>query len=163
MTRFLLLLVAIFSVTSPAAHAKNASVGQIAVQHAWAPATPDGFQPKRSEWDPDLLGEVYLTIANAGAEDRLVVVATDPGIADSVELRRHKVDHGVMQIDAIDGGIVLPGGQTLDLPHEGIHVILTGLKAPLEIGEHMPLTLTFEKAGRLTVDLVVAASSADRP
>ncbi|MGV1761757.1 copper chaperone PCu(A)C [Rhizobium sp. A22-96] len=158
-----LVFAAAFAITPLAADAQNATGGQITIPHAWSHATPPGFQPKTSEWDLDLLGEAYLTIVNAGTDDRLIAAAVDPAIADSVALNRVKVDRGVMQIDAIDGGLVVPAGQTLELSREGIHVVLTGLKAPLRDGEHVPLKLIFQKAGTLTVDLAVTASDTVAP
>ena len=37
----------------------------------------------------------------------------------------------------------------------GLHIMLMELKEPLTAGKHLPLTLTFEKAGKIEVEIVV--------
>ncbi len=54
-------------------------------------------------------------------------------------------------LPAID---VKSGGQTT-LGPGGFHVMLISLKQPLKEGESFPLTLTFEKAGKLDVSVKV--------
>jgi periplasmic copper chaperone A len=41
----------------------------------------------------------------------------------------------------------------------GLHVMLLDLKAPLKEGEHFPVTLTFEKAGQVTISVAVRRSA----
>jgi len=59
-------------------------------------------------------------------------------------------------VSAID---VKPRGQMMLKPG-GLHVMLIGLKQPLKVGESFPLTLTFEKAGKLDVTVTVEKSAA---
>jgi periplasmic copper chaperone A len=40
------------------------------------------------------------------------------------------------------------------------HVMMIGLKKPLTVGEKIPLTLTFEKAGNISVTVPVQAMGA---
>jgi len=55
----------------------------------------------------------------------------------------------------VEEGFAVPAGETLMLARGGKHVMLMGLTAPLENGATVPLTLTFEKAGDITIDVVV--------
>ena len=45
----------------------------------------------------------------------------------------------------------------------GTHLMLMGLAAPLKEGGSFPLTVTFEKAGTMTIEVQVAPLGADAP
>jgi copper(I)-binding protein len=57
----------------------------------------------------------------------------------------------------------IPAKESVTLSPEKTHVMLMGLKAPLKKGEHISLTLTFEKAGDVKVDVPVAGVAANAP
>ena len=56
-----------------------------------------------------------------------------------------------------DDGLALAAGVTLTLQPRGYHLLLIGLKAPLVVGDRVPVTLIFEQAGSLAVELTVEA------
>ena len=90
----------------------------------------------------------YLSIANHGAmADRLLAV--ESSLARKTELHTMEVKNGVMKMRQIDGGIAIPAGKTIQLAPGGFHVMLIGLKAPLNGGENYQVTLVFEKAGKV--------------
>lgn len=62
---------------------------------------------------------------------------------------------GVMRMRQLEGGVPLPAGETVKLEPGGLHVMLIGLKQPLTEGQTLPLTLTFEEAGTLEVELAI--------
>lgn len=64
--------------------------------------------------------------------------------AGVVEIHEMKMDGGVMKMRAIPGGLELPAGRTVELKPGGYHVMLMDLKAPLEVGSVVPMTLTFK-------------------
>ena len=102
-------------------------------------------------------GAAFMDIKNGGAADRLV--AASAGVSKSVELHTHIKEGEVMkmrQVEAID----VPAGGMVHLKPGGLHVMFIGLKAPLKEGETFPLTLTFEQAGDMTVDVDVKAPGA---
>ncbi len=122
-------------------------VGGIAVEHPYARATLPG-QPT---------GGAYLRLENKGAADRLVSVKA--AVSQSVELHTSSMDGDVMrmrQVDAID----VPSNKTIVLEPNGTHIMLVGLKAPLKRGDSFPMTLKFEKAGEVVVDVKVQAVTA---
>ena len=91
---------------------------------------------------------VYLSITNHGAmADRLL--AAESSLSRKTELHTMEVTNGVMKMRQIDGGIAIPAGKTIQLAPGGFHVMLIGLKAPLNAGEHYRVTLVFEKAGKV--------------
>ncbi len=100
-------------------------------------------------------GAVFFEIENHQTDDdRLIGVASDA--AERVELHTHKEDaNGVMQMMEVPEGFVVPGNGTHALSRGGDHVMMMGLKAPLNTGDTVTLTLTFEKAGKVTVEVPV--------
>lgn len=98
-------------------------------------------------------GGAFLSIENAGAQpDKLLRASGD--IADKVEIHNHIKDGGIMRMRAVDG-IDLPAGGKVVLAPGGYHLMLLGLKKKLVEGERFPLTLEFEKAGKITVEIAV--------
>ena len=90
----------------------------------------------------------YLSITNhGGMADRLLAV--ESSLARKTELHTMDVTNGVMKMRQIDGGIAIPAGKTIQLAPGGFHVMLIGLKAPLNADENYQVILTFEKAGRV--------------
>lgn len=127
-----------------AAHAHDYKIGAITIDRPYARATLPG-QPT---------GGAYLRLDNRGPADRLLAAKCD--IARSVELHEMKMEGDVMrmrQLDAID----VPSNQATVLKPGGLHVMLMGLKAPLKEGQRFPMTLKFEKAGEVKVEVSVDA------
>ncbi|MGB8862115.1 MAG: copper chaperone PCu(A)C [Ilumatobacteraceae bacterium] len=58
---------------------------------------------------------------------------------------------GMRPVDAIE----LPAGVAVELKPGGYHIMLIDLAKPLEVGTTLKLTLTFEKAGDITIDVPV--------
>ncbi len=99
-------------------------------------------------------GAAFMQIINHGEADRLTG-ASSPA-ADLVQLHTHmESDDGVMQMMHVEEGFDLPAEDTLSLERGGKHVMLMGLTAPLEQGATVPVTLTFEKAGDMVLDVPV--------
>ena len=59
--------------------------------------------------------------------------------------------------------VPVPAGETIKLAPGGYHGMLMGLTAPLKEGERYPVTLTFERAGEVTVDVEVVSMRAEGP
>jgi hypothetical protein len=94
-------------------------------------------------------GAAYLTVRNGGdAADRLVGVASE--VADRAALHSSVVQDGVMRMRPVDAVEVPAGGEAV-LEPGGLHVMLIGLKAPLEEGDSFALRLVFEDAGEVEV------------
>ena len=94
----------------------------------------------------------YLTVKTMGAPDRLIGAESDA--ARKVELHRSYKQDGVMRMEPIEGIPVEPGAPAV-LEPGGAHVMLMGLVAPLQAGTEIALTLTFEKAGDVTLSVPV--------
>lgn len=102
----------------------------------------------------------YLSIHNAGpGADRLLSVSTPA--ARSASLHSTSMAGGVMRMRPA-GAQDIGQGQMLQMKSGGLHVMLTGLKAPLRAGQRLPLVLRFQRAGlvRASVPIQLQASDA---
>ncbi|MGX9964472.1 copper chaperone PCu(A)C [Roseomonas sp. F4] len=107
------------------------------------------------------VGAGFLTLRNSGAAaDRLVSARAD--IARVVELHTHLHEGGVMRMRPVEA-IELPAGETVTLQPGGLHLMLIDLKQPLNQGERVPVTLVFERAGEVQVQLAVQSAGARGP
>lgn len=100
-------------------------------------------------------GAAFMVIHNeGGAVDRLVAVSSDA--AARVELHTHQEDaNGVMRMLHVEKGFELPADGEIVMKRGGKHVMLMGLTAPLEQGAAVSITLTFENAGDVVVEVPV--------
>ncbi|MDB5854967.1 MAG: rane protein [Herminiimonas sp.] len=101
-----------------------------------------------------LTGAAYLSIENTGqSADRLLSVSTQA--ARSATLHTMTMDGNIMRMREADAMTIKPGATVVMKPGMGFHIMLTGLKSPLKVGDRFPITLTFEKNGKLEVTVVV--------
>jgi copper(I)-binding protein len=129
---------------SVTAHAHEYDLGSLHIGHPYARATVPG-QPG---------GGAFLSIENKGKEaDKLIGVSSS--VAKSTEIHTMAMDGNVMKMREV-GEIDLPPASTVDMkPGHGYHVMLIGLNQPLKAGDKFPLTLTFQKSGKIEVSVVV--------
>ncbi len=103
-------------------------------------------------------GAGYLTIRNAGAEADRLLSASSPA-APRMELHTHIREGDVMRMRPVND-IPVPAGQTVQLQPSGLHLMFIGLSDELRQGSTIPVTLVFERAGAVTVQLEVRAAGA---
>lgn len=100
------------------------------------------------------VGAGYLSITNAGGSaDRLISASSE--IAPAVELHTMTTEGGMMKMEQLKDGIVLPPGETVTLAPGGLHIMFIGPNQPFVEGECVALTLKFEQAGDLPVMLKI--------
>jgi copper(I)-binding protein len=73
------------------------------------------------------------------------------------------MNNGVMRMRPVDGGLTIDPGKTVKLAPSGYHLMIMDLKSPLKQGDKLPLTLQFEKAGKVAVTLDVQGVGAQGP
>ncbi|WP_245906191.1 copper chaperone PCu(A)C [Teichococcus aestuarii] len=130
----------------PAA-AHSYALGDIEIGHPWSRAAP-----------ANITGAGFMTLRNTGTTpDRLVGGSAD--IARAVEIHTHIHEGGVMRMRPVEGIEIAPGAE-VQLAPGGYHLMLIGLKQALRKDDRVPVTLVFERAGRITVELAVAAAGA---
>jgi copper(I)-binding protein len=146
---FTVLLACLFA--SPL-RAEEVKAGDIVITQAWARATPGGAK----------IGGGYLTIENKGsAPDRLIGGSAE--IAGKVEVHEMAMKNGVMTMRPLDNGLTIEPGKTVKLAPGGYHLMMFDLKGPLKQGDKLPLTLDFEKAGKVKLTLDVEGVGAKGP
>ena len=134
------------------AFAHGFKVGAIEVEHPWSRATPPGAKT----------GAGYFVMVNSGSEPDRLVSASSPA-AEKTEIHEMSIQNGVMNMRKIENGLAIPAKGSAALSPGGYHLMLMGLKAPFKEGQMIPLTLTFEKAGAIDVELQVDKMGATSP
>jgi hypothetical protein len=124
-------------------------VGSIRIADPWIRPNPPGA--------PTAAG--YAVITNTGhAPDRLVAAATPD--AARVEIHEMTMAGGVMQMRPVPGGLAIGPGQTVTLAPGGYHLMLIGPARAFHVGEVVPVTLSFQRAGPVRVGFRVETGPA---
>lgn len=131
------------------AAAHGYKLGSLEIGHPWSRATA-ATAPTAG---------AYMKITNGGATADRLVGAKSPA-ADKVEVHEMKMEGSIMRMRELEKGLEIPAGATVTLEPGGYHLMLIGLKAPLQQGTRVPLTVMFEKAGSIDIELAIAAMGA---
>jgi len=123
--------------------AHDYKAGDLTIDHPWSRELPPNAPA----------GAAYFTLKNQGtAADRLLGVSTPR--AQKSELHTHVHQNGLMKMQRVPA-VEIPAKGEVAFQPGGNHVMLFGLKQPLKTGEQFPLTLEFEKAGKVEVQVKV--------
>ena len=147
-----LALLALAAVCAGSASAQEIKAGDLVLGHAWARATPGGAQ----------IGGGYLIIENKGTAPDKLLGGSSPAAAE-VEVHEMAMRKDVMTMRPVIGGLSILPGQTVTFAPGGYHLMLMELKAPLKKGDKIPVTLIFEKAGKVDITLDVQSIGATQP
>lgn len=129
--------------------AHDCTLGSLKIGVPWARATPPATP----------VGGSFLTVTNTGASaDRLVSATSSAAL--QVEVHEMSMDGSIRRLRELDYGGVSPPDATVTLAPGGFHLMMIGLDEPLEEATGVPVTLIFENAGKLDVELRVMALSA---
>lgn len=151
MRLFACLLAAGFIAGSQPVLAHDDHHGAIHVDDAWTRATPPAARAAGG----------FATIRNTGdADDRLTGARSPIG---TVEIHTMEMKDGVMRMRHMPDGLAVPAGGTVVLKPGGYHLMFLDLAAPVVQGPPVPVTLVFEKAGDVSVEMSVAPIGARSP
>ena len=119
----------------------------VEVKGAWARATVQGQKASGA----------FMQLT---AKDNAQLVSISTPVAGVVEVHEMKMEGDVMRMRAVQGGLQLPAGKTVQLKPGGYHVMLMDLKTPLLKDTTVPLTLVFKdsKGVQTTTELKVPVS-----
>ena len=141
---FLLLIVVLLAACGGGdATTEPAASGGITIEEAWArpPAMAGGN------------GAAYFLVRNDGdTADRLIAVASPLAMAEMHE--SVMADDGTMAMNPVDG-VDIPAGSTVEFKRGGLHIMFMGVAEPPAVGDTIQLTLTFQNAGEITIDVPV--------
>jgi hypothetical protein len=98
------------------------------------------------------VGAVFGVLPPVSADDRLMSVTSS--VCDYVEIHEMTDDNGIMRMRPIPF-LDVGADKENKLDATGYHLMLMQLKSPLKNGEHIPLTLVYQKAGNVIVDVPV--------
>jgi uncharacterized protein YcnI/copper(I)-binding protein len=126
------------------ATAASVVAGDLEITRAWVRATLPG-QPAAGG---------FLTVENKGKEsDRLLSASST--LTPLTQVHEMKMDGDVMKMAELADGLEIPAGGKVELKPGGFHIMFMGLEKQVKEGEIVKVTLTFEKAGVVEVDLPV--------
>ncbi len=127
-----------------AALAHSHKFKRLEIVHPWCIETNDTANPV----------SVFMTIKNSGRPDRLLRATTS--IAGKAELRAAGDDKAVASV-----GVATHGAT--DLKRDGPHIHLSGVRKQLAPYDSFLLTLVFERAGKVEVEVMVEEASMLEP
>ena len=140
------------AISAAPALAEDVKAGDLVISQPWSRATPGGAK----------VAGGYLVIENKGtAPDRLIGGSAE--IAGKFEIHEMAVENGVMKMRMLDKGLAIDPGKTVKFAPGGYHLMLQELKGPFKQGDKVPVTLQFEKAGKVAVTLDVQGVGAQAP
>lgn len=144
-----LVFVMVLALSLPALAAGQGS-GMLVVTQPWSRATPPGAPT----------GVAYLEIANKGPAD--TIVRLESPVAREVQMHTSYSEGGMMRMRPV-ATLEIPAQGRVQFKPGGLHLMLIGLKQPLKEGEHIGLTLVFQNAGPVHVDVIVQGLGATSP
>jgi copper(I)-binding protein len=125
-------------------NAVGSQAGEIHIGHPYARPTMPG----------QTSGAAYLTLKNNGkAADKLISIASPA--AKSVEIHTMSMEGNVMKMREVPNIELKPTATVEMKPGHGFHIMLVGIRQTLKVGDKIPLTLTFEKSGKIEISASV--------
>ncbi len=125
--------------------------GDLVIEKPWARASIGTSRPAAA----------YLTIRNEGKiTDTLLRIYT--ALSTQAEVHAVTDNNGVMGMSPA-GQISIPARGSISLAPGGLHIMMMGLKAPLVKGQAIEITLSFERAGDITVSAPILGPGATQP
>lgn len=101
----------------------------------------------------------FATFTNNTDAD-IKILGGSAEIATMVEAHEVVMSGGKMMMQAKEGGIVIPAGESLTLEPGGLHIMLMGLKKAIATGDEITMTIDFEGADDQTVTWLAKESAA---
>ncbi len=125
---------------APSIEAHETQAGDLTIVHPRVKVMPAAAK----------VGAGYVTIVNDGATADHLVSASSPN-AGKVEIHEMTMDNGVMRMRALENGIMIPAGETVELAPGGFHIMFKQVVTPFVEGDMVPVTLNFMNAGAVEV------------
>jgi hypothetical protein len=100
----------------------------------------------------------YLILRNK-SDDRDRLLSVSSPLARKVETHVTIKDGNMMRMREVPGYEV-PGRGRVELKPGGAHLMFVDIKRPFKAGEKIPVTLRFDKAGEMNIELEVRAAGA---
>ena len=132
------------------AHAHSHKFKSLEIVHPWCIETSDTAKPVA----------VFMTIRNAGGRpDKLLRASTS--LAAKAELREGGAAPEAMS--KVIGSVAVSSRGEIDLKRGGPHILLSGMKKQLGAYDAFVMTLVFERAGKVEVEVQVEEAAIVEP
>jgi copper(I)-binding protein len=143
---------ALAAVMLAAGTACSETSGSVTVENAWSRASPSGVK----------VAAGYLAIINDGDEPDRLLAASAP-FAGATEIHKTSMQDGVMRMRPVRDGVPVPAKSTVMLEPNSYHLMFMRLTRPLDEGDTVQASLTFERAGTLNITIDVLGIGAQGP
>lgn len=150
--RLALSAMASFGFIAQACATEVVTAGSLRIETPWMRATPGGAK----------VAGGYVRITNTGPQPDRLIGAAIP-IAGRGAIHSMTMAGSVMKMAPVPEGLPVGPGQTIELKPGGLHLMFEDLKSAPKVGEPITGTLTFERAGTVTVSFAVAPIGAMAP
>ncbi len=150
LSAILVAAVGVSGVMTGAVNAHEFQLDSVKIDHPWSRPTP----PKAS------MGVVYMALENNG-ENAAKLLSVSCECAKSAEMHLSEIDASGKSSMRQQTSVEIPAGGRVEFAPGGLHVMLIGLKAGLSEGSSFPITLDFEKIGKVVVDVNVEQAPAE--
>jgi len=97
---------------------------------------------------------IYFLIENPTAEDD-VLLSASTDVSMMTELHMSSMDAAGVMTMTPQENVPVPANSTVEFKKGGLHVMLMNIKQDLKPGDTVKLTLNFEKAGEMKLDVPV--------
>jgi copper(I)-binding protein len=124
----------------------SSSGPEISIENAWGRPSPKVAAA----------GAFYMLIKNNGGEDDKLIGGDSPACG-VVELHEsYMTEEGAMGMRPVEGSAIeIPAGGDAELKMGGLHIMCIDKLEDFDTGAVLPLTLEFEKSGKITIDVEI--------
>ena len=144
-----ILLGALVALLPVLASAQSSSVEpSLRISDAWAKTTVPGGS----------VSAAYMQISSAKP---LKLVKAESTLTPNVEIHNMSMKDGVMEMRAVEA-VDVPAGKSVALKPGGLHIMLIKVNKPINRGDSVPLTLTFETPDKRLFSVDVAAKGQEK-
>ena len=145
--------VVVYSMVSSVSHAHEYTAGPLRIEEPWSRESPPGTS----------VGFGYMRVTNTGERPDRLVAGRSP-LAEDVRFHRTvRQEDGTTKMVRQKDGVAIPAGATIKFEPGGYHVMLIGLQRPVGPEKPVPLTVRFERAGEVEMNLAVQPLGATGP
>jgi periplasmic copper chaperone A len=145
----MILLLAFVLLTACKGGVASTKIGDLEILSPWARAAAGMTEMEGGGGN----GGAFMLLKNSGsAPDQLV--RAESTVAKSVELHKSSMEGDMMTMSPVDS-IEIPAGGEVELKPGSYHIMLIDLQQDLKPGEKFTLTLVFEKAGKVDVEVEI--------
>lgn len=137
------LLLSAFTFFTAQTLAHEYSTGDIEIDHPWSREAPP---------TATVIAGFFQLKNNAQQDDYLISASTP--VAKRVEIHTHEMSDGMMQMKQIDR-VKVAAQETVMFKPGGYHLMIFNPEKAYKQGERFPMTLTFQNAGEVQVELAV--------